>query len=59
MFWEYQTVPSKINYDVIVRQPVHPQYHISPSKGKHTKFTLNLRPATTIEHPTQTELVVT
>ena len=36
-----------------------PKITSSPSKGKHTKFTLNLRPATCIEHPTQTELVAT
>jgi len=36
-----------------------PKITSSPSKGKHTKFTLNLRPATSIEHLTQTELVAT
>jgi len=36
-----------------------PKITSSPSKGKHTKFTLNLRPATSIEHPTQTEMVAT
>jgi len=36
-----------------------PKITSSPSKGKHTKFTLNPRPVTSIKHPTQTELVAT
>jgi len=36
-----------------------PKITSNPSKGKHTKFTLNLRRATSIEHPMQTKLIAT